>query len=78
MTVERSTSAPTIHIDNGAQVYPCRCGQTHRGPYGAYDYGHHNCLHDAPLIVDDVVPEQAVCIACGKTFVIQKAGAGGS
>src|SRR5574340_430488 len=49
------------------QVYPCRCGATHRGEYAIYDYGHHMCFHDAPLvwIIKGV---QAMCSDCGKTF----------
>ena len=46
MTEPRTGSeTPIIYIEDGEQVYPCRCGETHRGPYALYDYGHHTCFH---------------------------------
>lgn len=59
----------TIHMEEGEQVYPCRCGTTHRGPYAIYDYGHHNCFHDDPLhLIDEEIPGYFMCPGCGKTF----------
>jgi len=57
------------HFDTeGNEIFPCRCGETHKGDYGLYDFMHHNCFHDAPLwsMKDD--PGHFVCGACGKSF----------
>ena len=70
------SSDPTIHINSdGKRVYPCRCGQTHSGDYGVYDWGHHNCFHNSPLheIDPENVPGYLMCPACGKTFWIEQA-----
>jgi hypothetical protein len=53
----------------GNQVYPCWCGETHSGDYGLYDYGHHNCFHDAALSWD-VDTGTLMCPACGLTFAV--------
>lgn len=61
----------TIHLDGqGKRVYPCRCGQTHRGDWGLYEWDHHNCFHNDPLIEIDSeeVPGYLMCPACCKTF----------
>ena len=60
----------TIHIGaDGEREYPCRCGQTHRGMYAAYDWGHHNCFHDSPLFaLGDDDPGHFICGGCGKSF----------
>ena len=66
-----SAANETIHLENGERVYPCRCGVTHRGPYAAFDYGHHNCFHDKPLLVlPDIDP---MCPDCGETFLLEEA-----
>ena len=51
------------------QVYPCRCGVIHRGPYGLYDLGHHECFHEVPLLSPG--DGQAICPACGKSFGLE-------
>lgn len=57
----------TVVLDAaGEPVYPCRCGETHRGPYGVYDYAHHNCFHDAKLVRLGV--GYFMCPQCGKAF----------
>lgn len=62
----------TVHIEQGEQVYPCRCGETHRGPYAAYDYGHHNCFHEDGLIrLMDDAPNYLMCPSCGRTFRVR-------
>ena len=72
-------STKTIFIDvNGDRFMPCRCGQIHRGDYAAEDWAHHNCFHDEGLAQDDVIPEQAICVACGQTFELIPYGAAGS
>lgn len=58
------------HINGKAEaVYPCRCGQTHRGPHAVYDYGHHNCFHDSPLLSIEETGD-LVCPDCGKVFEV--------
>jgi predicted RNA-binding Zn-ribbon protein involved in translation (DUF1610 family) len=70
-----NTFADNIFVDeHGDRIYPCRCGETHRGPYAAYDYGHHNCLHDDGLIrLMEDAPDYLICPACGKTFCVRDA-----
>lgn len=51
------------------QVYPCRCGQTHRGEYGQEDWNHHNCYHQSPLVWIERGAE-LMCMDCGETFLI--------
>lgn len=64
-----SSPTPTIHIENGEQVYPCRCGQTHRGDYALYDWAHHNCFHREPLIlIAEDIPGYYMCPSCGEVF----------
>lgn len=66
----------TIHVEDGEVVYPCRCGVTHRGPYAFYNYGHHTCFHDAPLvrIAPEEDPDYLMCGACGQTFTVEQSG----
>ena len=52
------------------QVYPCRCGETHRGQYAAEDWAHHNCFHDDELLVD-AGDDQAMCSLCGNVFSLK-------
>ena len=62
----------TIFLEGNEQVYPCRCGETHRGEYGFYDYFHHTCDHDEVLMLHEDI---GYCIACGKTIsIIDKRG----
>lgn len=53
------------------QVYPCRCGDTHRGPYAAYDAAQHECLHDADL--HELAPDHLMCPDCGKAWTVYRA-----
>jgi len=74
------SDAETVVIEDGEQVYPCRCGETHRGDYAAYTYHHHNCYHREPL-VDIGVPDLPVrsylmCPSCGEVFHVSD-GKGG-
>ena len=52
------------------QIFPCWCGETHRGEYGHYAFAQHHCLHDLPLF--DSGDEQLMCPDCGKVFVVEK------
>lgn len=66
----------TIHVENGERVYPCRCGETHSGQYAEYDYGHHNCLHDATLLFvdsDDPAEGDVMCPQCGNVWGVRNA-----
>jgi hypothetical protein len=61
----------TLYFDaSGEQIYPCRCGETHTGPYAVYDYGHHNCFHKGPLIAIDPedLPGVVMCSQCGESW----------
>ena len=57
------------------EIYPCRCGQVHVGPYAIYDYAHHNCFHSSglnwlfgPDDTDDRSVWQLICGDCGNVF----------
>jgi hypothetical protein len=68
----------TVTFDqNGVQVFPCRCGETHVGDYAEYEFAQHNCDHDATLLfVDYDDPESegdAICPLCGKTWAMRHA-----
>jgi len=72
--IATSANNPTAHFENGVLVYPCRCGETHRGEYAAYDFGHHECLHDVRLILETVAAHPlAICPACGKSWQMSEA-----
>lgn len=62
------SKATQVFESTGEQVYPCRCGETHRGDYALYTFGHHNCFHDAPLMPLDF--GELVCVDCGKVFQV--------
>ena len=70
------TSATSSTLVYGKPAYPCRCGETHTGPYAIQDYTHHNCLHDGPLVyyLREVEPESndVMCPACGKTWQVEE------
>ncbi len=63
------TSNYPIHIEDGEQVYPCRCGKTHRGDYAIYVYGHHNCDHPSPML--HLGHGQVVCGECGNVWFVE-------
>jgi hypothetical protein len=68
-----ATATRTQHYDEqGREVFPCRCGVTHTGDYALYDWLHHNCFHDQPLINishdEHGIDGYYMCPACGKTF----------
>ena len=70
--METGDSNQPIVLENGEQVYPCRCGKTHRGDYAVYDYGHHNCLHEADLLGLPAGGHnvQAICPLCGMSWLV--------
>lgn len=64
----------TAHFENGVQVYPCRCGETHRGEYAAYVFDHHECFHAVEMILETVAGHPlAICPACGKSWQMREA-----
>ncbi len=67
------SASETVFIgSDGQREYPCRCGETHRGPYAAYDYGHHNCFHASPLQrVQCDWTDFLICGDCGQTFHVE-------
>lgn len=60
-----------LEIGKTEKVYPCRCGLTHTGEYGLFDYNHHNCFHESGITL--IENDQALCVDCGKSFIIIKA-----
>jgi len=57
---------------NGERIYPCRCGQTHRGDYGLYEFGHHNCFHETELLGLPAGKDiQAICPLCGMSWRVK-------
>lgn len=49
--------------DSYERVYPCVCGETHRGDYAFYDFGQHTCHHQQTLV--EATPGLVICPACG-------------
>lgn len=69
------TAGITTWVEDGKEVFPCRCGTTHRGDYGFYDYMHHNCFHTSDLI-DLSYPHMKLrtylmCPDCGMVFNVR-------
>ena len=68
--INTGTMSYTINLDeNGNEVFPCRCGATHKGNYAAYDYGHHDCLHETDLV--EIDKGYLLCPDCGKTWHVE-------
>lgn len=69
-----SQDAATLVLEDGQRVYPCWCGETHRGAWAAETWSHHNCLHREPLVTLGPAQElgtiQTVCGLCGKVFIV--------
>ncbi len=65
--IQTGTSNRTIWVEDGEEVYPCPCGETHRGPYALYDYGHHTCRHGDEIwdLSEDGIG--LLCSQCGAT-----------
>ena len=75
--IETGTTSYTAHVEWDTtqglqQVFPCWCGQIHRGPYAVYDHGHHHCQHRDPLVRLDT--GYYICGECGLTFQLEGHG----
>ena len=68
-----STVNTAVFLENGQEVYPCRCGQTHRGDYALYDWMHHECFHEADLLRFPVDPDLIICPDCGMSWKMIRA-----
>ena len=68
MNIDYSSTSTSQVMEGDEQVYPCRCGVTHRGEYAVYDYGHHMCFHDAGLDWLDDDLDALICVMCGNVF----------
>ena len=64
METKTSTSSFTRYFEDGREVFPCHCGETHRGDYAQEDWNHHNCEHGPMSQIEGSV----VCLACGAMF----------
>ena len=66
------SGAVTHYQEDGTQVFPCRCGSTHRGDYAMEDWAHHNCFHGPLLLMSDhghdELKNQLLCVQCGEVF----------
>jgi hypothetical protein len=67
--VMAGTSSTNIHLEGSEQVWPCRCGDTHRGEWAVETFAHHNCFHQEPLLL--LAIDYAVCGECGETFGLE-------
>jgi len=72
MTERVGSNADTVVIEAGERVYPCRCGETHRGKYAAERYNHHECLHDGDMWA--IGRHQVVCSQCGASWRVIPGG----
>ena len=64
METVTGTSNFTRYFEDGQQVFPCHCGETHRGDYALEAWTHHNCEH-GPM---SQVAGNVMCLECGATF----------
>ncbi len=64
-----TTNYTTFFNEQGEQVFPCRCGETHEGFYACEDYLRHECLHKTDLI--DMEHGLVICMDCGNTWRVK-------
>jgi len=70
-SIKTDTMCSTVFIDEQGQViFPCRCGEAHTGYFAAYDFGQHECLHEADLV--DIAHSQVLCPHCGKVWAVDR------
>lgn len=65
--IQAVTANRTQIFEDGQEVFPCRCGVTHKGDYAFEDWNHHNCFHHGPLWVEEG-EDEAMCSQCGEVF----------
>ena len=74
MVTNESTdpSSLTQVFEDGERVFPCHCGETHRGPYAFENWMHHACLHERGFVyyMKDIGFNDVMCDLCGATFPI--------
>lgn len=64
----------TTYLEDGVRVFPCRCGETHRGDYAHEEWDHHNCIHRGEMCVIPLEPigdgtdAQVMCMECGASW----------
>lgn len=69
VSIQTGSEQYMVYIVDGEQVYPCRCGKTHRGDYAFYDMMHHECLHDCALIW--FADRAVMCPSCGASWYMK-------
>jgi hypothetical protein len=57
----------TTWIEDGEKVYPCPCGETHRGDYAMEDWIRHTCRHGDELWDMSEDGLGLLCSQCGNT-----------
>ena len=55
-----------------ASIYPCRCGEIHRGEYACERFLEHECFHDDVMISQGL--KEVACGSCGKFFDLEQHG----
>ena len=68
MIITTGVNAYTTWLEDGRQVYPCNCGETHRGEHAICTFNEHNCFHENALTDMD---GYFICLQCGRTFIIK-------
>ena len=63
------SSNDTYFFEDNERVFPCRCGETHRGDYAQEENVEHECFHDCGLLKVD--EHFAMCNRCGAGFVLE-------
>ena len=65
--IKTGSSTITLYFEDGQEVFPCRCGETHQP---GYDFGHHNCFHETDLLLENNRDGsfQVICPDCGMAW----------
>lgn len=66
-SIKTGTDTYTSYFEAGQQVYPCRCGKTHRGDYAYEDWNHHTCFHGPMWLIEE---DQIICSQCGASWQV--------
>jgi hypothetical protein len=67
--ISTGSNGVTRVFEDGEEVFPCTCGETHRGEHGVCTYMEHTCLHGEGIVRvhDDI----GYCSQCGRSFEIK-------